>query len=230
MLHAQPPQPRLPTPTVFDGTSPTFPEWARELRACLNISHFEYINLFDFAYEAEEPLTTDIMVLQTATEARQGAEILRHRARTQALQTERELPQGDRREHAVIAPRTFADHVPLQPHYTQLSLSTATNQPIHIYGYKDILLVCNNIPVRFYICDVKAPLLGLRDIFDSGIILHINGKDNSSVEHQGENEPLYHHRSHLFIDIWLLTSITEHITIGFSTFNNMVSTMTSTSS
>ena len=25
------PQPRLPTPTVFDGTSPTFPEWAREL-------------------------------------------------------------------------------------------------------------------------------------------------------------------------------------------------------
>ena len=37
----------------------------------------------------------------------------------------------------------------LQPHYTQ---------PIHIYGYKDILLVCNNVsfPVRFYICDVKA--------------------------------------------------------------------------
>ena len=32
------PQPRLPTPTVFDGTAPTFPEWARELRAYLNIS------------------------------------------------------------------------------------------------------------------------------------------------------------------------------------------------
>ena len=58
------PQPRLPTPTVFDGTSPTFPEWARELRAYLNISQFEHINLFDFAYDAEEPLTTDIMVLQ----------------------------------------------------------------------------------------------------------------------------------------------------------------------
>ena len=25
------PQPRLPTPTVFDGTTPTFPEWARDL-------------------------------------------------------------------------------------------------------------------------------------------------------------------------------------------------------
>ena len=60
------PQPRLPTPTVFDGTSPTFPEWARELRAYLNISQFEYINLFDYSYDAEEPLTTEIMVLQTA--------------------------------------------------------------------------------------------------------------------------------------------------------------------
>ena len=48
-------QPRLPTPTVFDGTSPTFPEWVRELRAYLNISQFEYINLFDFAYDTEEP-------------------------------------------------------------------------------------------------------------------------------------------------------------------------------
>ena len=123
----------------------------------------------------------------------------------------RDLPQGSLRRWAIlcdtgavasVALRNFADHVSLQPHYTQLSLSTATNQPIHTYGYKDILLVCSNIsfPVRFYICDVKAPLLGLHDIFDSGIVLHINGKDNSSVEHQGESEPLYHHRSHLFID------------------------------
>ena len=42
-----------------------------------------------------------------------------------------------------VAPPNFADHVPLQPHYTELSLPTATNQPIHIYGYKGILLVCN---------------------------------------------------------------------------------------
>ena len=96
------PQPRLPTATIFDGTSQTFPEWARELRAYLNISQFEYINLFDFSYDAEEPLTTDIMVLQTAAGARQNAEILRHRARIQVLQAERELPRDDRREHAVI--------------------------------------------------------------------------------------------------------------------------------
>ena len=59
------PQPRLPTPTVFDGTTPTFPEWAHELRAYLNISQLEHIDLLDFAYDAEDPLTTDIMVQRT---------------------------------------------------------------------------------------------------------------------------------------------------------------------
>ena len=61
------PQPRLPTPTVFDGTTPTFPEWACELRAYLNISQFEYINLLDFAYDAEDPLTTEIMYSSRST-------------------------------------------------------------------------------------------------------------------------------------------------------------------
>ena len=58
------PQSQLPTPTVFNSTTPTFPEWARELRACLNISQFEHIELLDFAYDVEEPLTTDVMVQQ----------------------------------------------------------------------------------------------------------------------------------------------------------------------
>ena len=100
-----------------------------------------------------------------------------------------------------VAPRNFADYITLQPHYTQLSLSTVTNQPIHIDGYKDILLVCNNIsfPVRFYICDVKAPLLGLHDIFESGMILHINSKTTQPLNIK-VSEPLHHHRSHLFID------------------------------
>ena len=98
------PQPRLPTPTVFDGTSPTFPEWARELRAYLNISQFEYINLFDFAYDAEEPLTTDIMVLRTEAGTRQGADIIRLRTRIQKRQDERALPLAERREHGIIDP------------------------------------------------------------------------------------------------------------------------------
>ena len=110
------PQPRLPTPTVFDGTSPTFPEWARELRAYLNISQFEHINLFDFAYDAEEPLTTDIMVLQTEAGARQGAELLRLRNRIQELQAERDLPQAERREHAVIDGRDTTSQQPTSMH------------------------------------------------------------------------------------------------------------------
>ena len=32
------PQPGLPTPAVFDGTTPTFPEWVRELRASTSLN------------------------------------------------------------------------------------------------------------------------------------------------------------------------------------------------
>ena len=130
------PQPRLPTPTVFDGTSPTFPEWARELRAYLNISQFEYINLFDFAYDAEEPLTTDIMVLQTAAGARQGAEIIRHRARIQALQDERALPQAERREHGVIDPEIQQATNDLNAQQLlQDATTTAVRRAGELFGY-----------------------------------------------------------------------------------------------
>ena len=97
-------QPRLPTPTVFDGTTPTFPEWARELRACLNISQFEHIDLLDFADDAEDPLTTDIMVQQTPAKRRQRTETVCLTQAQQDLRDERALPQGDaaRRENAVI--------------------------------------------------------------------------------------------------------------------------------
>ena len=99
------PQPRLPTPTVFDGTTPTFPEWARELRAYLKISQFEYINLLDFAYDAEDPLTTDIMVLLTAAGARQDAEIALLTQARQDLRDEQALLPADtaRREDAFAA-------------------------------------------------------------------------------------------------------------------------------
>ena len=98
------PQPRLPTPTVFDGTTPTFPEWACELRAYLNISQFEHIDLLDLAYDAEVPLTTDIMAQQTPAGHRQHTEIVRLTQARQDLRDERALPPGDagRRENAVI--------------------------------------------------------------------------------------------------------------------------------
>ena len=98
------PQPRRPTPTVFDGTTPTFPDWARELRAYLNVSQFEHIDLLDFAYDAEDPLITDIMVQQTPAGYRQHTEILRLSQARQDLRDERTTLQGDpaRRDNAVI--------------------------------------------------------------------------------------------------------------------------------
>ena len=96
------PQPRIPTPTVFGGTTPTSPEWVRELRAYLNISQFEYINLLDFADDAEVPLTPDIMALQTEAGAQQHAKMARVRIAHQEFQDERALPQAERRAHNVI--------------------------------------------------------------------------------------------------------------------------------
>ena len=59
------PQPRLPTSTIFAGAKATFSDWARELRAYVNISQFYHTDPLDYAYDAEQPLTTDIMVQQT---------------------------------------------------------------------------------------------------------------------------------------------------------------------
>ena len=98
------PQPRPPTPTFFDGTTPTFPEWARELRAYLSISQFEHIDLLDFAYDAEAPLTASIMVQQTRAGHRQHVTIVRLTQARQDLRDECALPQGDptSQENAVI--------------------------------------------------------------------------------------------------------------------------------
>ena len=58
----------------FDGSTPTFPAWAHELRAYLNISQFENIDLLDFAHDAEQSLTKDIMAQQTPAGRRQHQE------------------------------------------------------------------------------------------------------------------------------------------------------------
>ena len=130
------PQPRLPTPTVFDGTSPTFPEWARELWAYLNISQFEQINLFNFAHDAEEPLTTDIMVLQTEAGARQGAEILRLRAHLQELRDERALPPAERRDLGVMDGDIQQDNNDLNAQQAlQDATTTAVRRAGELFGY-----------------------------------------------------------------------------------------------
>ena len=49
-------QPRLPTPTPFDGSSPPFQEWASELRTFLDINGFQYITQMDVAFREDAPI------------------------------------------------------------------------------------------------------------------------------------------------------------------------------
>ena len=102
------PQPRLPTATVFDGTTPAFPEWAREVRAYLNINQLEHIDLLDFANDAEVTFTTDIMVQQTVAGRRRHQETARLTQACQDLRDERALSPGDpqRRGLGVIDGKT----------------------------------------------------------------------------------------------------------------------------
>ena len=49
-------QPRLPTPTPFDGSSFPFQEWASELRTFLDINGFQYIQQMDIAFREDAPI------------------------------------------------------------------------------------------------------------------------------------------------------------------------------
>ena len=49
-------QPRLPTPTPFDGTSPPFQKRASELRTFLDINGFQYITQMDVAFREDAPI------------------------------------------------------------------------------------------------------------------------------------------------------------------------------
>ena len=49
-------QPRLPTPTPFDGSSSPFQEWASELRTFLDINGFQDIAQMDIAFREDAPI------------------------------------------------------------------------------------------------------------------------------------------------------------------------------
>ena len=49
-------QPCLPTPTLFDGSSPPFQEWPSELRTFLDINGFQYIPQMDIAFREDAPI------------------------------------------------------------------------------------------------------------------------------------------------------------------------------
>ena len=90
-----------------------------------------------------------------------------------------------------VAPPSFAPHIHMQPFQNDITLRTATSQPINIVGYKDIHLISKGVEfdARFYITNVKRPLLGLADIISNDISLNIS-RDNSNIYHKGKTTEL----------------------------------------
>ena len=68
-----------------------------------------------------------------------------------------------------------------------MKLQTATAQPIHPHGFKDVHLIIGQIDlhVRFYISDVSQPILGLNDIINSGAMLIISDPRSSLIVKNG---------------------------------------------
>ena len=90
------------------------------------------------------------------------------------------------------------------PHPVQLL--TATSTPIKIYGTKTVLLVAGRLSfhVRFYITDVKQTLLGLQDILQEDIQLHLHGTDMSTIRKGAVEEPLLFHDKHFYVEALVL--------------------------
>ena len=104
-----------------------------------------------------------------------------------------------------VAPPSFAPHIDMQPFQNDITLRTATSQPIHIIGYKDIHLISKGVEfdARFYITNVKRPLLGLADIINSDISLNIS-KDNSNIYHKGRTTELILENNKLLLNAILV--------------------------
>ena len=112
-----------------------------------------------------------------------------------------------------VAPSSFAPHIKMEPFQNDITLKTATSQPINIIGYKDIHLISKEVEfgARFCITSVKRPLLGLADIISSNISLNIS-RDNSNIYSKGKTTELSLENNKLLLNaiLVLLTSTSCH--------------------
>ena len=104
--------------------------------------------------------------------------------------------------YASVAPKHFA----LEPIPRPVQLLTATSTPIKIYGTKTVLLVTGRLSfhVRFYITDVKQILLGLQDILQGDIQLHLRDTYSSTIQKGDVEEPLLFHDKHFYVEALVL--------------------------
>ena len=105
--------------------------------------------------------------------------------------TQHEAPFGeimiDSGAAAHVCPPWFGTSFPLHQmsEASKPQLRTATDNNIHVYGYRWIHFrnqKGQHIVIPFYVCDVKHPILSVRRLIHQGF--EINLKDNSTMTHQ----------------------------------------------
>ena len=89
-----------------------------------------------------------------------------------------------------VAPRSFADHIPLSFSQNDLQLRGADGRSIHILGTREVELVTTgfSFTTSFVICDVEKPLLSLRSLLENNLGLQLDSvKGHQLVNLEGEN-------------------------------------------
>ena len=88
-----------------------------------------------------------------------------------------------------VAPRSFADHIPLSFSQDDLQLRGADGRSIHILGTREVELVTTGFSFTtfFVIADVEKPLLGLRSLLDNNLSLQLDSmRGHQLVNLEGE--------------------------------------------
>ena len=92
-----------------------------------------------------------------------------------------------------VAPITFCPEVPLQHLDARVQLSTANGENIKMFGYKDVDIFIGGISmyVRFYICDVSTPILGVNDLVSNNVELNLRNFKDSYLQQQDQNKHFF---------------------------------------
>ena len=87
-----------------------------------------------------------------------------------------------------VAPITFVLEIKLQLLDARVQLSTANGDNIKMHGYKDVDIIIGgiNMYVRFYICDVSAPILGVNDLVSNNVELNLSNFQDSYRQQHGQ--------------------------------------------
>ena len=101
-----------------------------------------------------------------------------------------------------VAPRSFADHIPLSFSQNDLKLRGADGKSIHILGTREVELVTMGFSFTtfFVIADVERPLLGLQSLLQNNLSLQLDRvQGHQLVNLEGEKIPLQQLGQQIFL-------------------------------